>query len=138
MKTNNFTIINLLNVLNNYANKRLPQKISFAITKNLMSVEKEYKVYEEQLKKIIGAYNQYIEKDENGNMTMEANGIPKINDEMQKIHFSEELSELLSIEVEFDLFTIDEDAFNYDDSDKYSSLTPAEIIQLQGILCNKE
>ena len=45
MKTNNFIIINLLNVLNGYGNKRLPQKISYAITRNLMVIEKEYKKY---------------------------------------------------------------------------------------------
>ena len=89
MKTNNFTIINLLNVLNGYANKRLPQRISYAITRNIMTVEKEYNIYTEQLKKIISAYDQYLEKDNDGNVSIDTNGIPKINDDAQKKLFTE-------------------------------------------------
>ena len=138
MKLNNFTIINLLNVLNNYSNSKLPQKISFAITKNLMILNKEYQTYEEHLKKVIANYNEYIEADENGNITLGVNGLPKINDATQEYHFNEDINELLLIELDVDLYQIDEEVFNYDDSDKYSSLTPTEIMQLQSILCNKE
>lgn len=135
MKMNNLTIISLLNILNNYSNKRLPQKISYAITKNIMAIEKEYNVYTEQLNKIINAYSDYIEKDSNGNVLTEKNGIPKICNESKKAHFTEEINDLLNIELDINLFTIDEEAFNYDDSDKYACLTPIEIIQLQNILC---
>ena len=58
--------------------------------------------------------------------------------ETQRINFTEEVNDLLNIELNINLFTVDEDVFNYDDSDKYTSLTPVEIMQLQSILCIKE
>jgi hypothetical protein len=138
MKMNNFTMINSMNVLNGYANKKLPQKISFAITKNLISIGKEYKIYEEQLKKIIDSYSQYFEKDENGNIKMDNNGLPEISDEVQNANLYDEVNELLSIEIDLDLHPIDEKVFDYEDSDRYSPLSPVEIMQLQNILCIKE
>jgi hypothetical protein len=115
-----------------------PVKISFAITKNLISIGKEYKIYEEQLKKIIDSYSQYFEKDENGNIKMDNNGLPEISDEVQNANLYDEVNELLSIEIDLDLHPIDEKVFDYEDSDRYSPLSPVEIMQLQNILCIKE
>lgn len=138
MKINNYNIIGLLNTLNKFANKRLPQKICYAITKNVMIIDKEYKIYTEQLKKIIDNYDEYIEVDENGQKKFSEQGIPVMTDEIQRENFIKELNDLLSIDVELNLFTINEECFDYDNDNIYDSLTPSEIITLQNICCSQE
>ena len=138
MKINNYNIIGLLNTLNKFANKRLPQKICYAITKNVMIIDKEYKIYTEQLKKIIDNYDEYIEVDENGQKKFSEQGIPVMIDEIQRENFIKELNDLLSIDVELNLFTINEECFDYDNDNIYDSLTPSEIITLQNICCSQE
>ena len=69
---------------------------------------------------------------------MDNNGLPEISDEVQNANLYDEVNELLSIEINLDLHLIDEKAFDYEDSDRYSPLSPVEIMQLQNILCIKE
>ena len=52
MKTKNFTIINMINTLNSFAEKKLPQKISYAITRNLMLLQKDYDCYSKSIEKL--------------------------------------------------------------------------------------
>lgn len=138
MKINNFIIVNLLNMLQGFGDKRLPQKISYAITKNLLLINKEYDIYVSQLNKILEKYDAYSEKDENGQRKTSNQGLPIITNDIQRDNFNRELNELLSIEIDLKLFTINEDCFDYDDGDMYDSLTPSEIIALQNILCNSQ
>ena len=138
MKINNFIIVNLLNMLQGFGDKRLPQRISYAITKNLMIINKEYDIYVSQLNKVLDKYDAYSEKDEKGQRKTSNQGLPIITDSVQRENFNRELNDLLSIEIDLKLFTIKEECFDYDDSDMYDPLTPSEIIALQNILCNSQ
>lgn len=134
MKIKNYTLINYDNILSQYADKRFPQKISYAITKNIMLVGKELEAYRTSLKKIMDSYSEFFEKDEKGNPVNLPIGIPKV-DEAHMDDYTNEINDLLQIEVDVNLFKISDDAFDYSD-DKYDVLTPAEIITLSQIMCD--
>ena len=111
----------MLNQLAEYQNAKLPQKISYAITKNLITLQKEYDVYEAQLNKIIASYSDHILKDENNNPIMN-NGIPVVDQSVFK-DYHEQIEDLL-----------DEDAFDYDSNNMYTALSPNDNIRLQNLL----
>lgn len=135
MKIKNSEIVSMLKVLSSFGNKKLPQKISYAITKNNIIISKEYKYYSEALEKIISNYSEYTEKDSNGNPLLQPSGLPKILEEYNDV-FNNEVIELLNIETDVNLYIIDENCFDYDDAiGKYDVLSPIEIIQLQQVLC---
>lgn len=137
MKMTNFTLVNMMNVLQSYSDKKLPQKISFAITRNLMKISKEYSVYDAQLKKLFESYSNHMVKDDDGNMQTYDSGIP-IVDESIKAEFDEQISELLNIEIEVDMYYIDPDVFDYDDKGIYDAMSAQDIMVLQSILCKQD
>lgn len=137
MKMTNFTLVNMMNVLQNYSDKKLPQKISFAITRNLMKISKEYSVYDAQLKKLFESYSDHMVKDNDGNMQTYDSGIPIVDDSI-KAEFDEEISELLNIEIEVDMYYIDPDVFDYDDKGIYDAMSAQDIMVLQSILCEQD
>lgn len=134
MKIDNFTLIQIFNILNANSNKKFPQKISFAITKNLIQLNKDYEIYQKALEKIFSSYDDFIIKDEEGKPKVNKQGIPLIDKKYQK-DFDKELTELLQTEIEINLYTIEEDAFNYEDNERYDALSPQDIYNLQMILC---
>lgn len=137
MKTSNFGIIALINTLNKYGSKKLPQKISYSITRNLMTLQKEYECYNESFNKLIGEYSEHIKRDGEGNMVFTQNGVPVVEGECHD-DFENELYELLNIEVDISIKTVDEDVFDYDDCNgRYDILTVNDIIALQKIICEE-
>ena len=88
-------------------------------------------IYEKSLQKIIDSYKEYFVKDE----TLE-NGLPKVDDEHMEDYITE-INELLAFEVDIDLYYIDEDVFDYEDSDRYDSISAADLIQLRMIICKE-
>ena len=139
MKMTNLVMVNLMNTLQAYGTKKLPQKISFAITRNLMKISKEYEAYDSQLKKLFESYSDHIIKDEDGNNKINASGIPIVDDSV-KTEFNEQIKDLLDIEIDIDIYLIDPEIFNYDDKGIYDAMSAQDIIVLQSILCdmNKE
>ena len=137
MKITNFTIINIFKTLDRFATKKLPQKISYAITKNIINLRNDCDCYEKELAKLFDRYKDKTIKDENGEPKFNQYHVPIIEAEYSK-EFDEDLTELLNIEVEVDFYTIDDSVFNYDDTDKYDCLSPMEIMQLQDILCKPD
>jgi len=135
MKINNFALANMNRLLSNYAEKRLPQKISYAITKNLIILSKDVEVYEEMLKKLIESYKDHIEKDESGELKFHESGVPIIEDDEARANFETELNELLNIEIDVDFYKIDDELFNYDDSERYDSMSAIDILRLREMLC---
>lgn len=131
MKVNNFTLVNMMNNLKRFGEKKLPQKISYAIMKNIYIINKDIEIYEKSLQKIIDSYKEYFVKDE----TLE-NGLPKVDDEHMEDYITE-INELLAFEVDIDLYYIDEDVFDYEDSDRYDSISAADLIQLRMIICKE-
>ena len=135
MKMSNYTMVNILNTLNSFGNKKLPQKISYAITRNIMIFRKEYECYENAFKKLLAKYDKDIEKDVDGNIVQNKDGIPVVNGEASK-DFYNELNELLRIELDVNIYQIPSDVFDYEDSERYDAMSASEIIQLQSIMCN--
>lgn len=136
MKIKNIDLVGMLNILEEYSNKRLPQKISFAITKNLISLGNDADCYSKAINKIFEKYADYVIKDKNGNIKYKEQGIPLVDENHIKA-FEEEIGELLNIEIDANLYKIDISVFDYEDTDRYDSLSAIDIIKLQSILCDK-
>ena len=135
MKMSNYTMVNVLNTLNSFGNKKLPQKISYAITRNIMIFRKEYEFYEREFGKLLVKYDKDIEKDVDGNIVHNKDGVPVVNGEASK-DFYNELNELLMIELDISIYQISPEVFNYEDSERYDAMSASEIIQLQSIICD--
>lgn len=135
MKVKNIELLNMNNTLNQFIDKKLPQRIGFAITKNLVEFSNELKCYNEQINKLFDNYKEYFEKDDDGNIKYNRNSVPVVYDSHREAFLSE-LNELLSIEVEINIWTIPEELFDYEDKDgRYDTISPKEMVVLQTILC---
>lgn len=132
----NFDLVGIANTLNEFSGSKLPQKISFSILMNMNKLKSYVNAYQESLNKIIETYKDYILKDENGNQVLNG-GIPMVDDEHSE-EYEKEVIDLLSIEIEIDLYTIDAKLFDYDDTNKYDVLSAQDIFRLQSILCKQE
>lgn len=133
MKVSNFNIVNMLSTLNEFEEKKLPQKISYAITRNIVLLNSDYDCYMKSLNKILKTYESEMVKDIDGNIIYGDNGLPIVNEKVSK-EFNEEIVSLLNIELDIDIYHIQEDLFNYDD-EKYDSLSAKDILRLQSVLC---
>lgn len=138
MKINNMKLIQSINILQEYMTKRLPQKISYAIMRNFSTLSEEYKFYQKQYQKILEEYKEKIELDDNGDMKFDSNGVPVVSDDKSRNEIYNALSELLRIDIDVNLYLINDEDFNYEDSDRYDVLTPAEIYNLKILLCENK
>ena len=136
MKMKNQKVINTINLLDSFSEKKLPQKISYAIIKNILLLKNEYSIINTGLEKIFNQYKDYFIVDDNNELIRNRNGIPALSDENKKEEMYTQLSELLNIEIEIPIYTISLDYFNYDDNNIYDVLTPQDIMTLSSILCD--
>ena len=121
MKLNlsNERIVNTINVLGELNNAKLPVKVAYAITKNINKINSELKAYNEEKTKLI---NKYGEKDEEGKLKVEENGIIHLKEEFIE-DYNRDIKELLAIENEIDIHMIQlDDLLN----SKYD-ISPAEL-----------
>jgi len=138
MKTTNIEILEITNFLTQFESKKLPQKISYAIMRNLTIYSTEQKLYQEALQKLLSKYDEYIVKDEEGNTKTLENGLPEIKEEKAE-DFYGELNDLLLIEVEIKPYYIDKEVFDYDDSkNNYDLLSAKDLYLMMSILCEPE
>lgn len=137
MKLTNYSLVNIMNTLSSFENKKLPQRISYAIMRNLTIVSKDCQLYSKQLEKLIAEYKPYAVLDNKGEMRQDKHGLPLMKQE-KRAEFNGQVSELLNIEIDCNFYQIDSKLFDYDDGDKYDSLSPQEIFALQAILCADE
>lgn len=137
-KVTNFAIVSMINFLDTMSNKKLPQKIDYAIARNMIILSKDYEIYSKSLVKIYKSYKGFAIEDEDGNIMRNDMDIPILSDEEKQKQMNDEISELLNIEIDVDMFIIDEEVFNYDDTDKYDSISAMDIINLQNIICDIE
>jgi hypothetical protein len=115
MKLSNQKLIENVQKLSGVAQKQLPVKISYAISKNISKIETELKVYDKERQKLI---EKYGEKDENDKVVADEKGQIKFED---KDGWDKDIKALLEIENEIDIhkFSIDElNGFN---------ISPAEL-----------
>lgn len=127
MKITNRQVIEFINSVsaNKLASKRLPVKVAYAISRNLDKMNNIVTSYETARKTLL---DQYAEKDEEGKAKVK-NGNYVIQED-QKQAFSDEMKELLEVENEIDLHTINMDEVEKCDTDKYDSLTTADLMTL--------
>ena len=137
MKLRNIDIIGIITSLDEYVEKKLPQKISYAITKNLLIATKENECYQKEFNKLSEQYKDYFQKDDDGNIKSAKNGIPLFEEGKDDIkeEYLEKLNELLNIEVDVELYYMEEEWFNYEDNCNYDVLTPVQISYLQRVFC---
>ena len=135
-KLQNHEMVQILNTLKMFENKKLPQKISYAIVKNIITLSKEYDIYIKQLEKLINEAkkNEKLELTENGQIIETENHIPKVKDEYKE-EFNDDLEDLLLFYLDVDYSYVDESIFDYDEKDKYDVLSPVEVFTLRNCLC---
>lgn len=115
MKMTNQELLGNVQKLSGVAQKQLPVKVSYAISKNISKIESELKVYDKERQKLI---EKYAEKDEQEKVVSDEKGQIKFKD---KDSWDEDIKALLDIENEIDIhkFSIDElNGFN---------ISPAEL-----------
>ncbi|MBS4967344.1 MAG: hypothetical protein KHZ73_00560 [Lachnospiraceae bacterium] len=127
MKITNRQVIEFINSVsaNKLASKRLPVKVAYAISRNLDKMNNIITSYETARKTLL---DQYAEKDEEGKAKVKDGNY--VIQEDQKQAFSDEMKELLEVENEIDLYTINMDEVEKCDTDKYDSLTTADLMTL--------
>ena len=137
MLVTNFKILETLSILQNFEEKRFPQKISYGIIKNLQILNKEREIYLQGLDKIISNYSDYLQKDESGKVIFNKNGLPIVAEEV-KNDFYKEIDDLLSIQVEINPYFIPEATFNYESlNGRYDELSLKDTLLLMSILCSE-
>lgn len=136
MKFTNYEIINALNILRKFADNKFPQKISYAITRNIKTLDAEYQEYQTQLKKILDEYKEYMLTDENGVQRLSPEGIPLVSDDKMGDYVND-INELLDYTSDITIHTVDDSAFDYDDA-RFDCLTPNDILMLQEIMCERK
>lgn len=132
MTLKNIDILEINQFLKTIFDKKLPQKISYAIIKNTTVYEEETSYYQKALEGILARYSDYIVMDENGQAIYEPNGLPRIDEEHSN-DFLQEVNDLLGVDVEVKTYTIPKETFDYDDA-KYDVLSPKETLNLMKIL----
>lgn len=137
MKITNFDLIQINNILDGSGKKKLPQRINFAIIKNLKNIKEDLDTYQEALKALFDSYDDWMVKNEDGSFKFDAQGVPEV-EESHRQDFQAELLDLLNLQIDVNLYQLDEDVFNYEDSDRYDALSAQEIIALQRIICKEE
>ena len=135
MKTTNIQILEYLSVLQKFEDKIFPQKISYAILKNLQLFSKEQEVYTKALQKILNAYEDKTIKNEDGSQKMDLSGLPVVDDEYKNDYY-QEITDLLLMEVNITPYYVPEEIFDYDNPNgRYDTISPKEMFMLVSILC---
>ena len=117
MKIKNEVLVNSVQVLRKLNNAELPVRVSYKLAKNIKSIDKELKIYEEEKQKLI---NKYGEKDEEGKSKVNENGMINILDTE---NWNKDIKELLEIEVEINVEKINIDELAKSDL----KITPSEL-----------
>lgn len=138
MKYKNIEIVNIVKFLDSVSEKKLPQKISYAIMRNTSNFQKEYNYYEQALKKVLESYKDFFVKKSDDELVMISIGVPLVDDKHME-EYTEEIQELLNIEVEIQIYKIDSKDFDYEDlNGKYDVLTVKELLQLTNLFCKED
>lgn len=117
MKISNEKLVNSIGVLSKLTNMELPIKLSYAISKNIIKIDRELTVYNKERQKLI---EKYGEKDKEGELKTKEDGTINILDIDS---FNKDLKEILEIETEVDIHVIDLEKVNVD-----INITPGELM----------
>ena len=108
MKLTNERILNDSARLASIAQKELPIKASYAISKNLAKLEAELKIYNSERQKLI---EKYSIKDENGKTMVDDNNQIKLQPELLT-DWNKDIKELLAIENDTEIHKFSIEALN--------------------------
>ena len=130
MKYRNIDVVQIVTFLDKISERKLPQKINYAIMRNLDSFQKENQFYEKSLNKIIESYKDFLVKDSDGKFVISNIGVPMV-DENHIEDYNNEIAELINLEVDVKIYQIPESIFDYEDADgKYDTVSGSEILRL--------
>lgn len=117
VKMTNKEILEKVSGLGEISSRKLPVKVSYAISKNISKVERELKHYNEERQKLI---KEYCLKEDDGTLKI-TDGNYDIGPERLE-DFNKEINELQEIEVEMDIHK-----FNIELLNGYE-MSPGELI----------
>ena len=121
-------VMELWNALGKVRDKRMPVKISFAISRNISLLTPIVRDVQQQRSGII---QKYIERDPDGKAIIDADGGAKITDPEV---LETELNTLFSEESDVKIRMIPEEAFLDCDNERYDAFTPGEISALSAMI----
>ena len=125
---NLYEVMELWNALGKVKDKKMPVKISFAISRNISLLSPEVRDIQRHRTDII---QKYIERDPDGNPVVDTDGGAKITDPEG---LETELNTLLSEESDVKIRMISEEAFLDCDNERYDAFTPGEISALSAMI----
>lgn len=125
IKVTNREMESKVNILRKLSNMKLPVKVSYAIAKNINTIDKELKVFISERDKLI---KEYAIKDEHGNPKAENNQY--LFPDGKEEECNSKYAELLDIEVELQLREINVDDLINSNVD----LTPNDMLELEFML----
>lgn len=125
IKVTNREMESKVNILRKLSNMKLPVKVSYAIAKNINTIDKELKVFISERDKLI---KEYAIKDEHGNPKVENNQY--LFPDGKEEECNSKYAELLDIEVELQLREINIDDLINSNVD----LTPNDMLKLEFML----
>lgn len=126
MKMTNRELQGKVQVLSMLSNKQLPVKVSYALAKNINSINKELKIFESEKMKII---KEYALKDEHGEPKIKDNKIVFSSEEKEN-ECNEKYNELLDIEIDIELRSVS----TLDLFQSNVNFSPNELIELDFML----
>ena len=113
--------------ISSITSKKLPIKLSYAISKNMTTLEDEAKVIDDNRIKLA---QTYAEKNEDGSPKVINNSY--VIDDIES--FNKELSEYYKTEIDIDICKVNSIILDKLDDPKYDVLSPSEIMTLQFML----
>lgn len=111
--------------------KKLPHKMAYAIAKNLLKLETEFKLIEERRKEMIDTYAQ---KDEKNEPVLKGNSYD-MGENAEA--FEKEFKEFLDTETEVDIYMIPSEVLETLEDARYDVLTPAEMVALDFMIAEE-
>lgn len=111
---------------------KLPYKLAYGISKNLMKLEQEVKLIEERR---ISMLDIYAKKDDEGKLIIEGAAYDLGENEET---FRKEFTEFLETETEVDIHMVPYDSMEKLDESRFDTLTPAELISLDFMIKQPE
>ncbi|MBR6983873.1 MAG: hypothetical protein IKH75_10190 [Ruminococcus sp.] len=105
------------------ANKKLPVRLAYAVSRNIEKLRSEVELSEKQRMNLCA---EYADKDQDGKPAVDAQGNYQIADSRSG-EFQAQFIELLETEVTVDIMTVSPAVLDLLDSDRYDPLTPEQI-----------
>lgn len=108
--------------------KKLPVKLSYAVSKNKKVLTSELQTFSEARTKIC---TDNAEKDENGNPRVDESNSYMFPDDETRERVVNEVTELINSEIDVDILTVPIDVVEKCDNDGFDNLTASEMESIE-------